>query len=99
MVSQQLETIHKSIEKDPVLRKRLDSVTDKDAYVDLLVEVGGANGVPMSAAEIDGALSAANTNRGPVGEMSDQQLESVAGGGFFESWYYERFTSGYVKCS
>ena len=98
MMNQQLETIHKSIDKDPALRQRLDGVKDKDAYVNLLVEVGGKNGMSMAPADVKSALDSAGKGRPANGELSDQQLESVAGGGFFERWYYERFTSGLVKC-
>ena len=98
MMNQQLETIHKSIDMDPALRQRLDGVKDKDAYVNLLVEVGGANGMKMAPADVKSALDTASKGRSANGELSDKQLESVAGGGFFERWYYERFTSGLVKC-
>ena len=98
MISQQIETIHTSIAQDPALRQRLDKVADKEAYFDLVVEVGKSKGIAISAADVKSA-TAASSNRAPTGsELSDQQLESVAGGGFFSRWYYERFTSGLVSC-
>ena len=99
MISQQIETIHTSIAQDPALKQRLDKVADKEAYFDLVVEVGKSKGIAISAADVKSA-TAASSNRAPAGsELSDQQLESVAGGGFFSRWYYERFTSGLVNCS
>lgn len=100
MVTQQLDAIHSSIAKDPALRQRLDGVADKEAYVNLVVEVGESSGVPISAADVKSATSALGTKKPAAGgELSDQQLASVAGGGFFSDWYYHRFTSGLVKCS
>lgn len=98
MISQQIETIHTSIAQDPALRQRLEKVADKEAYFDLVVEVGKSKGIAISAADVKSA-TAAGSNRAPAGsELSDQQLESVAGGGFFARWYYDRFTSGTVRC-
>ena len=100
MISQQIETIHTSIAQDPALRQRLDKVADKEAYFDLVVEVGKSKGIAISAADVKRATDAVSANRAPAGsELSDQQLESVAGGGFFSQWYYDRYTSGLVKCS
>ena len=99
MINEQLETVQTKIQNDPSLRQRLDGVADESGYVNLLVEVANANGISMSAADVKSTLNKVRSSR-PVSsaELSDKQLESVAGGGFFETWYYNRFTSGTVKC-
>lgn len=99
MINQQIETVHTKIQSDPSLKQRLEGVADESAYVNLLVEVASANGIAMSATDVKGTLQKVRASR-PVSsaELSDKQLETVAGGGFFSQWYYERFTSGYVRC-
>lgn len=99
MINEQIETVHTKIQNDPSLKQRLEGVADESSYVNLLVEVAKANGINMSAADVSGTLQKVRASR-PVSsaELSDSQLSSVAGGGFFSQWYYERFTSGYVKC-
>ena len=99
MINEQIETVHTKIQNDPALKQRLEGVADESGYVNLLVEVANSHGIKMSAADVKGTLQKVRSSR-PVSsaELSDNQLEAVAGGGFFSQWYYERFTSGHVKC-
>ena len=99
MFNDQIETVHSKIQSDPSLKQRLEGVADESGYVNLLVEVASSHGITMSAADVKGTLQKVRSSR-PVSsaELSDKQLETVAGGGFFSDWYYHRFTSGLVKC-
>lgn len=98
MINAHLETVHRAIQQDRALSDRLDKVTTKKEYSNFVVEVGKAQGFQFTEADVDAAMSAASRPSATDGALSDQQLEAVAGGGFFERWYYERFTSGYRKC-
>lgn len=63
---------------DAGLRKRLAQAADRDALLELLVCLGREQGLAFSMATLRGALEtrqAAND-----GELTDQQLEAVAGG-------------------
>ncbi len=99
MMNEQIETVHTKIQNDPALKQRLEGVADENGYVNLLVEVANNSGIKMSAADVKATLQKVRASR-PVSsaELNDSQLEAVAGGGFFSQWYYERYTSGLVRC-
>jgi predicted ribosomally synthesized peptide with nif11-like leader len=100
MSEKSLSDFYKAAQSDSALQQKLKQAPDKDSYLNLIVQSGKEKGFDFSRQEVLSAIEGINAKRG--GELSDKQLETVAGGRvteFFERWYYERYTSGRVKCT
>ena len=100
--NQDLDQVHKAITSDPSLRSRLEGIRSPDDYARLATEVGKARGFNFTEQDVTNQLRQASAQSGGTErELNRQQLESVAGGALcsLEQWWYDRFTSGKVKCS
>lgn len=76
-----IERFYDSINADPALQASLTSgVSNQDEFVDRLVAAAQADGVGFTAVEVKAWISA-NTQPEAHGELSDMQLEAIAGGG------------------
>ena len=98
---QELNQIHQTIANDPSLRTRLEGISSQDDYARFAAEVGRKQGFDFTEQDVQSALREASaTGNRPEGELSREQLESVAGGAWcsLTRWWYERFTSGAVAC-
>lgn len=62
--------------KHPELKQSIYSLADQDKFASALVEAGNKAGFNFSRTDVDETLSAASRTV----ELSDQELESVAGG-------------------
>jgi predicted ribosomally synthesized peptide with nif11-like leader len=99
MSEKSLNDFYKAAQSDTALQQKLKQAPDKDSYLNLIVQSGKEKGYDFTRQEVQSAIEGINAKRG---QLSDKQLESVAGGRvteFFERWYYERYTSGAVRCS
>ena len=99
--NQDLDQVHQAITSDPSLRSRLEGIRSPDDYARLATEVGKARGFNFTEQDVTNQLRQASAQHGGADrELDRQQLESVAGGAWcsLTRWYYERFTSGAVKC-
>jgi predicted ribosomally synthesized peptide with nif11-like leader len=101
MSEKSLNDFYKATQSDAALQQKLKAAPDKDSYLNLIVQSGKERGYDFTRQDVVSAFEASNAKRtGGSKELDDQQLESVAGGfAFLERWYYDRFTSGKVKCS
>jgi predicted ribosomally synthesized peptide with nif11-like leader len=97
MSNAHLKSIVESLMADESFKNQLTSSPDEDRFIQQLVAAAREKGHEITPDAVRGFLLQ------PVGsgELSDSDLESVAGGSlgqFMELWYYNRFTSGKVKC-
>ena len=68
----------------------------QEEFENAMVRLGAQQGSSFTAADVRQAMASAAAPTGE--ELTEAQLGSVSGGGFFSEWYYHRFTSGLVKC-
>ncbi|NJK66416.1 MAG: Nif11-like leader peptide family natural product precursor [Microcoleus sp. CSU_2_2] len=70
---------YQEVMQEPALLEQFQSAPDRESLVNLAVEVGQQNGYSFTIDEVKQAL-AAQSAANEAGELSDQQLEAVAGG-------------------
>ena len=96
-----LDALSQLLRANPDLQTQLKSASNQQEYIQTAIQIGKTNGVEVSRAEVESVLAQAQ-QPGAGGELSEAQLESVAGGqmsdGFFCKANYALFTSGYLKC-
>lgn len=98
-----LQALNQVVRANPALEAQLKAAKNEQEYIQTAIQIGKTNGIQVTKADLEAELKKAQPRSGPGGELTDNQLESVAGGkmsdGFVCRWYYERYTSGAVKCS
>jgi len=97
MSSTQIKAVIDSLMSDEALKQQLATVMDEEQFVQQMTAAARSKGHEVTADAVrEGLLHPATAS-----ELSDSDLQAVSGGGlgkFLEQWYYERFTSGLVKC-
>ena len=98
MSQENLQKFIKEAGRDPGVEKALRGSSSKGHFADTAVSLGAQKGYSFSAADVDQAMAKANIPDGQ--QLSEAQLASVAGGAYcsLTEWWYQRFTSGAVKC-
>ena len=66
------------------MQERLKSAESESSFLELAVDLGEQKGYGFSAEEVKEAIVAAQSAETDF-EMSDEQLEAVAGGGYWDS--------------
>ena len=75
-----VEQVRNLIVADPALQKRLGEAKGEQALTDALVKIGAEKGLPFSAADVEAWKTGIGASVKLDEELSDKQLESVAGG-------------------
>jgi predicted ribosomally synthesized peptide with nif11-like leader len=70
---------YQQVLQEPALLQQFQSAPDRESLANLAVEVGQQKGYSFTAEEVEQAL-AAQSAASEAGELSDRQLEAVAGG-------------------
>ncbi|NJS09141.1 MAG: Nif11-like leader peptide family natural product precursor [Microcoleus sp. CSU_2_2] len=65
--------------QEPALLQQFQSAPDRESLVNMAMEVGQQKGYSFTVDEVEQVL-AAQSAASEAGELSDQQLEAVAGG-------------------
>jgi predicted ribosomally synthesized peptide with nif11-like leader len=73
-----LEKFLELASQDAQMKSRLKLAPNQNAFVELLVGLGKQKGFEFTASDVKGALAHVAT---PSAELSDAELEAVAGGG------------------
>lgn len=79
MTSTAIEQFQQLVGSSPAIQAQLNAAPDNASFVRLAVQLGAANGYSFSEQEFRTAMAAMTAAPGG-GELSDEQLESVAGG-------------------
>ncbi|ARV57834.1 hypothetical protein BZZ01_03570 [Nostocales cyanobacterium HT-58-2] len=74
-----VEKFYQEFLKDPALQEQLKTATDRNSTAALAVELGKEKGYSFTLEEAQAYIDEINANL-PQGELSDELLESVAGG-------------------
>ena len=73
--------------QDAAMQQQLQSATDKPSFVNKVMELGHQKGYGFSASEVETSLNSlaaqVQSQTGADGELSEDELEAVAGGGFW----------------
>src|SRR5262245_11134225 len=85
MSSEAVQKFWQKAQQDPALLKKLTAIPpdDQQAAIATLVKVAAAAGFVFTAQEYDAAIKEELTRQHAAAELSDQQLEAVAGGLLF----------------
>ncbi|ARV57832.1 hypothetical protein BZZ01_03555 [Nostocales cyanobacterium HT-58-2] len=75
-----VENFYQELLKDSALQEQLRTATDRDSTAALAVELGKEKGYGFTLEEAQAYIDEINANNVPQGELSDELLESVAGG-------------------
>jgi predicted ribosomally synthesized peptide with nif11-like leader len=79
MSFESVNQFYQEVMQDPALLEQFQSAPDRESLANLAVEVGLQNGYSFTIDEVEQALAAQNA-ASEAGELSDEQLEAVAGG-------------------
>ena len=71
---------YQEVMQEPALLEKFQSAPDQESLANLAVEVGQQKGYSFTVDEVEQALAAQNAAASETGELSDEQLEAVAGG-------------------
>lgn len=77
-MTQSLEKFKQQVLQDPTLADQFKTVTSPDAFANLAVQVGQQLGYSFTVEDVKAALAQQSSSGSP--ELSDTQLEAVAGG-------------------
>lgn len=88
-----VEQFYQEILKDPSLQERLQAVTTREATAALAVELGKERGYNFTIEEAQASIDEWFAAR-PEQELSDAQLEAVAGGGQAEPLFMNNWGCG-----
>ena len=77
MSKEAVEGFYKKVMKDPGLQEKFKAATTEDAFIKLAVDLGAKNGFSFTAEEARARMS--EEAKGGS-QLSERQLESVAGG-------------------
>ena len=93
-----LQKFIKDSGRDASVEKALRAAPSKDDYARTAVQLGSQKGYTFTEGEVQQAMANAKIADGQ--QLSEAQLAAVAGGNLcsFTEWWYQRFTSGAVKC-
>jgi predicted ribosomally synthesized peptide with nif11-like leader len=70
---------YQEVMQEPALLQQFQSAPDRESLANMAVEVGLQNGYSFTVEEVKQAL-AAQSAASEAGELSEEQLEAVAGG-------------------
>lgn len=76
MANPAVESFYQKIVQTPALQEQFKSAKDEAALVDLAVKLGAQNGFAFTAADVKAKLAEGS----PSHQLSDRELETVAGG-------------------
>ncbi len=79
MSFESVNQFYQEVMQEPALLEKFQSAPDRESLVNLAVEVGQQKGYSFTLDEVEQALAAQNA-ASETGELSDEQLEAVAGG-------------------
>lgn len=85
MSSATLNELFQDVSQDPTLEQQLQEASDRESFVNTIVELSHQKGYSFTPNEADEWLKSMANQSGALGELSEDQLEAVAGGGL--SWY------------
>jgi predicted ribosomally synthesized peptide with nif11-like leader len=88
MSKQEIERFHQEVLGNPALQKRLKQAKDDPGLVALTLEVGKEKGYNFTKADAEEYIKEISVTRGR-GQLSDAQLEAVAGGRAKTSTYLD----------
>ena len=96
MSVESVNQLYQEVMQELALLEKFLAVRDRESLVNLAVEVGQQKGYSFTVAEVEQAL-AAQSAASETGELSDEQLEAVAGGGSKEE--QQKRATGTPFCS
>ena len=70
---------YQEVMQEPAILQQFQSALDRESLANMAVEVGLQKGYSFTTSEVEQALAAQNAAT-KTGELSDEQLEVVAGG-------------------
>ena len=79
MSSQNLEKFYRFLDQHPEIRSQLSDVADRADFTKKMVHLGSENGFDFTAKELESVLASCISPL-PESVLSDEQLETVAGG-------------------
>ena len=79
MASQELENFLKLVNQDPTLQEQLREAPDREAGIKIALQLGSEKGYSFTEADVQNFLAEAQKE---ARELSDEELESVAGGDY-----------------
>ncbi|HAA33511.1 MAG TPA: Nif11-like leader peptide family natural product precursor [Cyanobacteria bacterium UBA8553] len=85
MPVESVNQFYQEVMQEPALLQQFQAVRDRESLVNLAVEVAQQKGYSFTVDEVKQALTA-QSSAGEAQELSDQQLEAVAGGREKFSW-------------
>lgn len=85
MFSATFNEFFQDVSQDPTLQQQLQEASGRESLVNTIVELGHEKGYSFTPSEADEWLKSMANQSGTLGELSEDQLETVAGGGL--SWY------------
>ena len=74
-----------TIQNSEDVRSQLQSASDENEYVERVVEIAGSRGYQVTGDDVRQCLKEA---RGESAELTDEQLETVAGGAWTDGWCF-----------
>ncbi len=80
MSSATLDRFYQEVVSDTTLQQRFQSVNDREAIVNTAVQIGQEKGYNFTSEEVEDWINT-QTNSPSSGELKDEELETVAGGG------------------
>ena len=96
MSVESIDQFYQEVMQEPALLQQFQSAPDRESLVNIAVEMSQQKGYSFTVAEVEQAL-AAQSAASETGELSDQQLEAVAGGGSKEE--QQKRATGTPFCS
>jgi predicted ribosomally synthesized peptide with nif11-like leader len=79
MSVESVNQFYQEVMQEPALLQQFQAAPDRESLVNLAVEVGQQNGYSFTIDEVEQALAAQNA-ASEAEELTDEQLEAVAGG-------------------
>lgn len=78
MTTNNLEQFYQIVLQDSIVQEQLKSLTDRESFSQMVIQLGAKNGFNFTTAEVDEQLNAGK-NVG-MRELCEEELEAVAGG-------------------
>jgi predicted ribosomally synthesized peptide with nif11-like leader len=79
MSVESVNQFYQEVMQEPALLEKFQAASDRESLANLAVEVGQQKGYSFTVDEVEQALAVQNADS-ETGELSDEQLEAVAGG-------------------
>ena len=80
MLKKSLEQFYQLIGKNSSLQEKLMATTDQESFVSMAVKLGQQLGYDFTSEEMNQAIATENNQSGSLEQLSDTDLELVAGG-------------------